>query len=530
MELNSLRSNSPSNSGLGFEGTIGAQPVGGASAVGGNAGAAADPTAAGGGPANRLLNNPLAKVGVEYGRSLLASQAATQLSAGLGGWLRGTRLRAYFRVSQATVLRKIAKMLVPFLHRDWARTPASDGSDEAESGGLLAASNVEEGRGLDGSSPPLTFASAKEDVNAPDLYVGLMAFFTFIVTMGFAQGSIGQSVDKAHTDAEQASKMFKADSFRMHSLHLPSALLARLFFVLCRFSPESLGLTATRSLVCLLFELGVVYGAFYLADAPHSPSVLDLLCLLMAQFVSLAIDVLLGVVMGSTVFWIMFLALALSTAVYTMRTLSGWLPATAAALGGVDPLASAVSTPRFRSMLGVSAALQLAFALFLVWPSLGAVHSSRGLSLGGLASLTRAETSHGGIAPVAEGPTPVVEVLRSSNNAVAPPPPASVDDIQDIPSVLPVSVPVPDEPVVAADRPSTTREETPSVQTAEEPAPSTAARPARSPAAAPVRRRMPLPSSSSRADAEEVPSTPPTKPRPADASDVAAAAPEFAGH
>jgi hypothetical protein len=220
MELNSLRSNSPSNSGLGFEGTIGAQPAG-ASTAGGNAGAAADPTgAAGGDPANRLLNNPLAKVGVEYGRSLLASQAATQLSAGLGGWLRGTRLRAYFHVSQATVLRKIAKMLVPFLHRDWARTP-SDGSEEAEAGGLLAASSVEEGRGLDGSSPPMTFASAKEDVNAPDLYVGLMAFFTFIVTMGFAQGSIGQSVDTSAHGRENKQARCAADSFRMRSLHLP---------------------------------------------------------------------------------------------------------------------------------------------------------------------------------------------------------------------------------------------------------------------------------------------------------------------
>jgi hypothetical protein len=289
-------------------------------------------------------------------------------------------------------------------------------------------------------------------------------------------------------------------------------------------------------LVCLLFELGVVYGAFYLADAPHSPSVLDLLCLLMAQFVALAIDVLLGVVMGSTVFWIMFLALALSTAVYTMRTLSGWLPATAA-LGGVDPLASAVSTPRFRSMLGVSAALQLAFALFLVWPSLGAVHSSRGLSLGGLASLTRAETSPGGVAPVAEGPTPVVEVLRSSNNNAVAPSPASVDEIQDIPSVLPV--PVPDESI-SADRPPRKEEHSAHFSASEEHYPrasSTAARSSvRSPTTAPVRRRMPLPSSSSRV-AEEVPagpstepSTPTTKPRPADASDVAAASTDFAGH
>jgi len=422
MELNSLRSSSvsPTGVGLGFEGTIGPAASAAAANAGGAGAAGGDATA---GPRG-LLNNPLAKVGVEYGKTLWESKTATQLSAGLGGWLRQTRLRGYFRVSQAVVLRKIGKMLLPYPHREWARVQL----DETDAG--LLAAGAAEGRAAEAS-----FASAKEDVNAPDLYVGLMAFFTFVVAIGFAQGSEGQ------------------------------------------FSPESFGLTATRSFVCLLFELGLVYGAFYLADAPHSPSVLDLLSLLMAQFVALTLGVFCGVLFGRVVFWMLFFALALSTAVYTMRTLQGWLPTTAAALSG----SAAVSSPRFRSMLGVSALLQLACALFLVWPALSAVHSSRGLNFGGLAELTRSETSSGGIAPVNEGPTPIFHT--SGPPVVKTEAPTTHEPIQ---SVLPPeeATPAAGDVPVAESVPDTKPSEPARVSAVPEPAPRRPVKPEEAPRAA----------------------------------------------
>lgn len=37
-----------------------------------------------------------------------------------------------------------------------------------------------------------TFLPPREDVNAPDLYIPLMAIFTYIVTVGFTAGTKGQ--------------------------------------------------------------------------------------------------------------------------------------------------------------------------------------------------------------------------------------------------------------------------------------------------------------------------------------------------
>ena len=37
-----------------------------------------------------------------------------------------------------------------------------------------------------------TFLRPREDVNAPDLYIPLMAIFTYIVTVGFTAGTKGQ--------------------------------------------------------------------------------------------------------------------------------------------------------------------------------------------------------------------------------------------------------------------------------------------------------------------------------------------------
>lgn len=362
-ELHSLKasdgldwSSSPPNGGLiatmhgsggHFDGAIGA---------GGPAAAAPSaPGATASGGIGSFFSSPFASVGVEYGKTLLKSNPV--LNSGVGGWLRGSRLRYYFQVEQMMLLRKVGKILFPFVHYDWARKQGEEQEPDVERAGLLA----------DGSvaipAPTATFQPPSKDINAPDLYIGTMAFINFVVTMGFALGSVNA------------------------------------------FDPQSLGLTATRSLVCLLFEVGCIYALFYLHDAPHSPPVIDLLCLCCYKYVALNLDIIIGLLFGPTIFWIAFLALAVSTAIFMVRqqngrgnntsierscannhclpllsflavqirTLNGWLPQNAAALG------TSPNSPRFRTMLAVAAVLQLAFSLFLLYPALRAVHSSSGL-------------------------------------------------------------------------------------------------------------------------------------------------------
>lgn len=135
-----------------------------------------------------------------------------------------------------------------------------------------------------------------------------------------------------------------------------------------------LSFTATRSLICVLFEVSVIYAGFYLSDAPVSPATLDLFALVGYKYVALNLDILVGILFGSAAFWVTFLALGISTVVFMVRTLNGWVPSSTAALG------STPASPRFRVMFVVFACIQLLFSLFLLYPALGAIHSSAGVS------------------------------------------------------------------------------------------------------------------------------------------------------
>ncbi|KAK8833521.1 hypothetical protein WA577_002099, partial [Blastocystis sp. JDR] len=76
--------------------------------------------------------------------------------------------KKYFKVSNRYVVAKLRLLLLPFGSKSWKRI-----------------SQVND----DGSH---TFLPPREDVNAPDLYIPLMAIFTYIVTVGFTAGTKGQ--------------------------------------------------------------------------------------------------------------------------------------------------------------------------------------------------------------------------------------------------------------------------------------------------------------------------------------------------
>ncbi len=119
------------------------------------------------------------------------------MNAGFVGWLRNSSLRYYFTVNNSYVTSKLLRVLIPFKNwapSHWVRVQAS----AVEQDPLL---NIELGN-VDLSSAASAnpaaanarksthkFALPKDDVNAPDLYIPLMAFVTLIVLMGFALGT-----------------------------------------------------------------------------------------------------------------------------------------------------------------------------------------------------------------------------------------------------------------------------------------------------------------------------------------------------
>lgn len=82
-------------------------------------------------------------------------------------------LKIYFAVNNNFVLKKISLLLYPFLNKNWNRLPIEDvGNSDA----LTLSTNHK-------------WALPRNDINAPDLYIPLMSFITYILLVGYVKGT-----------------------------------------------------------------------------------------------------------------------------------------------------------------------------------------------------------------------------------------------------------------------------------------------------------------------------------------------------
>jgi len=111
----------------------------------------------GGGFGAPLSPRSLATAGLGmYGGKFL-NDGATFVSSNYAKYLSTASMRAYFDVTESYVFHKLRLVMCPFLHKgSWARLP------ESVAGGT-------------GYKPP------RNDINAPDLYIPLMAFWTYVL-------------------------------------------------------------------------------------------------------------------------------------------------------------------------------------------------------------------------------------------------------------------------------------------------------------------------------------------------------------
>jgi len=98
---------------------------------------------------------------VTHGLSYRLSPLLTKPTLQVNRYLNIPALKYYFSVSNDYVVQKIKLLLFPFLHKSWARI-----------------ARPEHG----------TYAPPREDFNAPDMYIPLMAFITFTLLVGLAKG------------------------------------------------------------------------------------------------------------------------------------------------------------------------------------------------------------------------------------------------------------------------------------------------------------------------------------------------------
>ncbi|KAL3696776.1 hypothetical protein R1sor_010852 [Riccia sorocarpa] len=102
-----------------------------------------------------------------YGNKILGT-SKDYVQSNMSRYLSGRDLQYYFQVNDQYVKNKVKVVLFPFLHKGhWTRIA------EQVAGGL-------------------TYKPPRYDINAPDLYIPLMAFATYIIFCGIAQGLFGK--------------------------------------------------------------------------------------------------------------------------------------------------------------------------------------------------------------------------------------------------------------------------------------------------------------------------------------------------
>jgi len=171
----------------------------------------------------------------------------------LNRYLQSTNLKYYFCVDNSYVAQKISILLCPLLQKSYQR-------------------KRENRNGQEFYLPP------KEDKNAPDLYIPIMAFVTYIILIGFVMGLKN------------------------------------------RFTPEILGMTASTGLVALIIQVLFLKFGFYLLDS-EDVSILDLLSYSGYIFVNLVVNHIVGIIGGSYLYYSTMIVNGIFMAVFMVKTL-----------------------------------------------------------------------------------------------------------------------------------------------------------------------------------------------------------------
>jgi hypothetical protein len=209
----------------------------------------------------QLAENPLFQGMAKDNMKVMQEQLASKYLPGASSlW---NSLRYYFHVDNRYVLRKISLVVFPWAHKDWQRIHVGD------DGGS---------RGVADFAPPVA------DLNAPDMYLPVMSFVTYLLCLGFLKGTV------------------KA------------------------FNPEVLVNNFSTSLLAAAFEVACVKGGlYYLAEHVHV-SWLDLFALSGYKYVALALALLLGIALGMTAYKGAMLYSCAAVAFFMYQTMDRTVP------------------------------------------------------------------------------------------------------------------------------------------------------------------------------------------------------------
>ncbi|CAL1710731.1 unnamed protein product [Somion occarium] len=244
------------------------------------------------------LNDATAQFGMQLGQSAVAA-GQDYVQKNLGGLIPITAVKRYFNVSNSYVVHKLRILLFPWRHKPWSRR-----SRRAENG-------------------QVELLSPKEDVNAPDLYIPLMAFVTYILAVALHFG-------------------LKSD-----------------------FRPDILGVRASTGLVVILLDFAFVKLGCYLLNIQGASQVLDLLAYNGYKFVGVIVTLIAGMLnIRGTLYLLVFLYSFFATAFFLLRSLRSVVLPDASATA--SPVNTAQRSRRI-TFLFLVAMLQVVYMAILVW-------------------------------------------------------------------------------------------------------------------------------------------------------------------
>uniref|UniRef100_A0AAF5PV38 Protein YIF1 n=3 Tax=Wuchereria bancrofti TaxID=6293 RepID=A0AAF5PV38_WUCBA len=199
---------------------------------------------------DQFMSEPMLNAAKQIG-----GQFAVQQKEKLTKYLSAFHLKYYFAVDNTYVGKKLGLMLFPFLHQDW--TVKYDSSDSP--------------------LPP------RLDVNAPDLYIPLMAYVTYILISGFVLG-----IQK-------------------------------------RFTPEQLGIITTNALAYLIFENLIIIITRYIMNISESLTFWHSLAYSSYKFVGMNICLLVFILGGKSFYYWVLAYISFAIVFFLLRTVKTFL-------------------------------------------------------------------------------------------------------------------------------------------------------------------------------------------------------------
>ncbi|BFZ07472.1 hypothetical protein BsWGS_10511 [Bradybaena similaris] len=200
-------------------------------------------------PGQQLLSDPVTNMAMQYGHAL-AGQGKELVNQNIQQYVASSKLKYYFAVDTVYVGKKLGILFFPFTHTDWSIHHSQD-----------------------------DHVAPRYEINAPDLYIPMMAFVTYILVAGMVLGTQG------------------------------------------RFTPEQLGVQASSSLVWLIIELLAFLLSLYVLNLNTSLRYLDIISYCGYKFVGMTFSLLAGVAINTSAYYGVLSWFGITLVFFLIRTM-----------------------------------------------------------------------------------------------------------------------------------------------------------------------------------------------------------------